>query len=207
VSLAPSDHEIMAHHGVAVWAAYQHVRALQRKGVFSSALHPRNIRLSPEHVPPAGLPIIGRVVAGAPMLTVKHLARDPELHRLWRCGRAHSSCVSREPAGWTRRPTGEMTGWCAPSHGLSTGRSARRGRCGGNGQDEPVLAHRPVAGARGSAAGISAAQASVSAAYIQYELSDRQGTVARTAEAARAAACTARETAEATNGGTDSRPT
>jgi SOS-response transcriptional repressor LexA len=85
VDLAPSDHEIMAHHGVAVQVAYQHVRALQRKGLFSSAPHHRNIRLSPEHVPPAGLPIIGRVVAGAPMLTVKHLARDPELHRLWRC--------------------------------------------------------------------------------------------------------------------------
>jgi hypothetical protein len=33
-------------------------------------------------MPPAGLPIIGRVVAGAPMLIVKHLARDPKLHRL-----------------------------------------------------------------------------------------------------------------------------
>ena len=99
VGLAPRDHEIMPHHGVAVRAAYQHVRALQRKEVFSSAPHHRNIRLSPEHVPPAGLPIIGRVIAGAPMLTVKHLARDPKLQRLWRCGRAHSSCVSREPAG------------------------------------------------------------------------------------------------------------
>ena len=82
VGLAPSDHEIMAHHGVAVRAAYQSLRALQRKGVFSSVPHHRNIRLSPEDVPPAGLPIIGRVVAGAPMLTVKHLARDPKLHRL-----------------------------------------------------------------------------------------------------------------------------
>jgi hypothetical protein len=125
VGLAPSDHEIMAHRGVAVRAAYQHVRALQRKGVFSSAPHHCNIRLSPEHVPPAGLPIIGHVVAGGAMLTVMHLARDPELHRLWRCGQAHSSCVSREPAGWNRRPTGEMTGSCAPSHGLSTGPSAR----------------------------------------------------------------------------------
>ena len=41
----------------------------------------------------------------------------------------------------------------------------------------------------------------VSAAYIHCELSDRQGTVARTAEAARAAACTAREAAEAIDGG------
>jgi hypothetical protein len=201
MGLAPSEHEIMAHHGVAVRAAYKHVRALHHTGVFSSAPHHRNIRLSPEHVPPAGLPIIGRVVAGAPMLTVKHLARDPELHRLWRCGRAHSSCVSREPAGWTCRPTGEMTGSCAPSHGLSTGPSARRGRCGGDGQDEPALAHRPVADARRSAAGISAAQASVSAAYIHCKLSDRQGTVARTAEAARGAVCRAREAAEGANGG------
>jgi SOS-response transcriptional repressor LexA len=82
VGLAPSDHEIMTHHGVAVRAAYQLVRALQRKGVFSSALHHRNIRPSPEHVPPADLPIIGRVVAGVPMFIMKHLARDPKLHRL-----------------------------------------------------------------------------------------------------------------------------
>jgi SOS-response transcriptional repressor LexA len=82
VGLVPSDHEIMAHHSVAVRAAYQHGRALQRKGVFSSAPHHRNIHLRPEHVPAAGLPIIGRVVAGAPMLIVKHLARNPELHRL-----------------------------------------------------------------------------------------------------------------------------
>ncbi len=64
-----------------------------------------------------------------------------------------------------------------------------------------ALAHRPVADARDSAAGISAAQASVSAAYIHCELSDRQGTVARTAKAAQAAACMAREAAEAIDGG------
>jgi hypothetical protein len=46
------------------------------------AVQVRYLLLSPEHMPPAGLPIIGRVVAGAPMLIVKHLARDPKLHRL-----------------------------------------------------------------------------------------------------------------------------
>jgi hypothetical protein len=79
--LALSDRAIMTHRGATVRAAYQHVRAQQRKGAFSPAPHHRNIRLSPEHVPPAGLPIIGRV-AGTPILPVKYLARGPELHRL-----------------------------------------------------------------------------------------------------------------------------
>jgi repressor LexA len=81
-SRAPSDGEIIAHHGVTVRAAYQHVRALQRKGALSSARYHYSIRLSPEHVPPVGLPIIGRVVAGTPILAVENLDRYPVIHRL-----------------------------------------------------------------------------------------------------------------------------
>jgi SOS-response transcriptional repressor LexA len=33
----------------------------------------RGIRLRPEHVPPAGLRILGRVAAGTPILAVEHL--------------------------------------------------------------------------------------------------------------------------------------
>jgi repressor LexA len=79
---APSDGEIIAHHGVTVRAAYQHVRALQRKGALSSARYHCNIRLNPEHVPPVGLPIIGRAVAGAPSPAVENLDRYPEILRL-----------------------------------------------------------------------------------------------------------------------------
>ena len=64
---APSYCEIADYQGVAVRAAYQHARALERKGALTSALRHSGIRLSPEHVPPAGLPIIGRVAAGTPM--------------------------------------------------------------------------------------------------------------------------------------------
>jgi SOS-response transcriptional repressor LexA len=77
-----SDREIMAHQGVTVRAAYQHVRTLQRKGSHSSTRHHRGIRLSPEHVPPVGLLIIGRVVAGMPILGAENLDRYPEIHRL-----------------------------------------------------------------------------------------------------------------------------
>ena len=48
----------------------------------SSARHHCSIRLSPEHVPCVGLPIIGRVVAGAPILAVENLDRYPEAHCL-----------------------------------------------------------------------------------------------------------------------------
>jgi len=78
----PSYREIAAHLGVTVRAAYQHVRALERKGVLSTARRHRGIRLSPEHVPPAGLPMIGRVAAGTPILAVENLEGYLDLDRL-----------------------------------------------------------------------------------------------------------------------------
>lgn len=65
---APSYGEMAAYQGVAVRAAYQHARALERQGAFSCARRHRGIRLSPEHVPPPGLPIIGYVAAGTTIL-------------------------------------------------------------------------------------------------------------------------------------------
>jgi len=69
----PSAREIVAHLGVTVRAASQHVRVLERQGVLSMARRHRGIRLRPEHVPPAGLRILGRVAAGTPILAVEHL--------------------------------------------------------------------------------------------------------------------------------------
>ena len=78
----PSYREIAAHLGVTVRAAYQHVQALARKGVLSTAHRHRGIRLSPEHVPPVGLPIVGRVAAGTPILAVDNLEGYLEIDRL-----------------------------------------------------------------------------------------------------------------------------
>jgi len=79
---APSYREIAAHLGVTVRAAYQHVQALERKGVLSTARHHRGIRLSREHVRPAGLPILGRVAAGTPILAAENLEGYLDIDRL-----------------------------------------------------------------------------------------------------------------------------
>ena len=78
----PSYREIAAHLGVTVRAAYQHVQALERKGVLSTTRRHRGIRLSPEHVPPTGLPILGRVAAGTPILAAENLDGYLEIDRL-----------------------------------------------------------------------------------------------------------------------------
>jgi SOS-response transcriptional repressor LexA len=78
----PSGRKIMTHQGVTERATYRLVRALQRQGALSSARHHCRIGLSLEDVPSAGLPLIGRVVAVAPILTVEHLDRTLKIHRL-----------------------------------------------------------------------------------------------------------------------------
>jgi SOS-response transcriptional repressor LexA len=78
----PSDRKIMTHQGVTERAIYRLVRALQRQGALSSARHHCRIGLSLEDVPSVGLPLIGRVVAVAPIFTVEHLDRTLKIHRL-----------------------------------------------------------------------------------------------------------------------------
>lgn len=51
-------------------AAYQHLQALQRKGVLELEGRSRGIRLRV----PLGLPIVGQVAAGAPILAEEHIA-------------------------------------------------------------------------------------------------------------------------------------
>ena len=79
---APSYREIAAHLGVTVRAAYQHVRALERKGILTKSRRHRGIHLTPEYTPPAGLPIIGRVAAGTPILATENVEGYLEIDRL-----------------------------------------------------------------------------------------------------------------------------
>jgi repressor LexA len=79
---APSYREIAAHLGVTVRAAYQHVQALERKGVLGRTRRPHGLRLAAEHLPPTGLPIIGRVAAGTPILAVENIEGYLEIDRL-----------------------------------------------------------------------------------------------------------------------------
>jgi SOS-response transcriptional repressor LexA len=74
---APSYRQLTAYRGVAVQSNYQHARRLERKGALTTARLHRNIRLSPEHGPPACLPITGRVAASTSILTVEKPRRLP----------------------------------------------------------------------------------------------------------------------------------
>ena len=78
---APSYRDIAAHLGVTVRAAYQHVQALEHKGMLARSRQHRGLHLRPEHVPPAGLPIIGRVAAGTPILAVENVEGYLEIDR------------------------------------------------------------------------------------------------------------------------------
>jgi repressor LexA len=79
---APSYREIAAELGVTVRAAYQHVQALERKGVLARTRRHRGVHLAPEHTPPVGLPIIGRVAAGTPILATENIEGYLEIDRL-----------------------------------------------------------------------------------------------------------------------------
>jgi repressor LexA len=70
---APSYREIAAQLGVTVRAAYQHVQALERKGMLARSRHHHGLHLTPEYLLPTGLPIIGRVAAGTPILAIENI--------------------------------------------------------------------------------------------------------------------------------------
>ena len=78
----PSSREITAHLGVRVQAAYPHVRALARTGVLSTAHRHRGICVGPDHMPHAGLPILGQVAAGTLILAAENLEGSREIDRL-----------------------------------------------------------------------------------------------------------------------------
>ncbi len=68
---APSYRRIARHLGVDVRSAFQHVAALERRGALERA--GGRIELLGEHRPPEGLPVLGRVAAGAPTLATENL--------------------------------------------------------------------------------------------------------------------------------------
>jgi repressor LexA len=79
---APSYRAIAAHLGVTVRTAYQHVQALARQGVLTMARRQHGLQLAAEHLPPTGLPMIGRVAAGTPMLAIENIEGYLEIDRL-----------------------------------------------------------------------------------------------------------------------------
>jgi repressor LexA len=68
---APSYRQIAAHLGVDVRSAFQHVVALERKGVLERV--DGCIELADDYRPEIGLPVLGRVAAGAPILAVENV--------------------------------------------------------------------------------------------------------------------------------------
>jgi repressor LexA len=73
----PSQREIAHHFGLAQNAAYQLVRYLRRKGYVVDAGGHRGLRLSPEYLHEVeatqGVPIVGRVAAGEPILAEQNI--------------------------------------------------------------------------------------------------------------------------------------
>jgi repressor LexA len=73
----PSQRQIADHFGLAQNAAYQLVSYLRKKGYLVDAGGHRGLRLSPEYLSEVeqadGLPIVGRVAAGEPILAEQNL--------------------------------------------------------------------------------------------------------------------------------------
>ena len=76
---APSYRRIARHIGRDVRAAYQHVQALERKGVLER--RGGEIRLLGDYDPPRGIPVLGRVAAGAPILAAENIEDHLDLAR------------------------------------------------------------------------------------------------------------------------------
>ena len=73
----PSQQEIADHFGLVQNAAYQLVGYLKKKGYLIDVGGHRGLRLSPQYLQerktPEGLPIIGRVAAGTPILAEENI--------------------------------------------------------------------------------------------------------------------------------------
>jgi repressor LexA len=86
---APTYRDLCAEFG---WASTgtvrDHLRALARKGYLTLAGGRRQLRLCEEHVPVTRVPLVGRVVAGAPVASEEHVERSVPV-----------------PSEWTRRGT------------------------------------------------------------------------------------------------------
>jgi len=76
---SPTYREIARYLEVTVRSAYQHVVALERKEVLKRRPGHRAIELLPPHIPPPGLPILGNIAAGAPILAEENIEGHLEL--------------------------------------------------------------------------------------------------------------------------------
>lgn len=70
---SPTYQEMAASLGVTVRAAFQRVQALERKGLLRRDRRHRGITLAPEVCPEVGLPVLGRVAAGRPILAMENI--------------------------------------------------------------------------------------------------------------------------------------
>ncbi len=82
---SPTYREIAAHLRVDVKSANQHVQALERKGVLERT--GGRIKLLGDYRPPRGIPVLGRVAAGTPILAVENVEEYMDIEREFRGGR------------------------------------------------------------------------------------------------------------------------
>jgi repressor LexA len=76
---APTYREIAGEMGVTVRSAFQHVQALERKGLLERVNGA--IELAEEYRLPQGTPVLGRVAAGSPILAEQNLDEHVDLGR------------------------------------------------------------------------------------------------------------------------------
>ena len=76
---APTYREIAAELRIDVRSAYQHVEALERKGFVERT--GRRIELLGDHRPERGIPVVGRVAAGSPILAIENVEEHVDLAR------------------------------------------------------------------------------------------------------------------------------
>ena len=78
----PTYREIATHFRVNVKVAFQHVLALERKGVLERT--DGKIELLGDYRPPEGLPVLGRIAAGAPTLAAENVEEYVDIEREFR---------------------------------------------------------------------------------------------------------------------------
>lgn len=81
---SPTYREIAAHLHVDVKSANQHVQALERKGILERT--GGRIKLLGDYRPPRGIPVLGRVAAGTPILAAENVEEHIDIEQEFRGG-------------------------------------------------------------------------------------------------------------------------